>query len=74
MISNPDVAKQISDLMQDIFQRLDESAAMVRSSCQTEEAATYQKAVGRVVGPILFEVLEPLYQKHPTLKPANWDD
>jgi hypothetical protein len=42
--------------------------------CTPEEAAAYQKAAGRVARPIVMDVLEPLYDKHPALKPHNWDD
>ena len=74
MISNANTAKQISELMLDLFRRIDESVAMVKATCSPEEAAAYQKAVGRVAGPIVMDVLEPLYEKNPTLKPPNWDD
>jgi hypothetical protein len=74
MISNSATARQISELMLDIFRRADESIAAVKESCPPEEAAAYQKAIGRVVGPIVMDVLEPLYEKHPGLKPSNWDD
>ena len=53
MISNANVAKQISDLMLELFRRVDESVAMVRETCTPEEAAAYQKAAGRVAGPIV---------------------
>jgi hypothetical protein len=74
MISNGDIAKQISDLMLDIFRRVDESVEMVKATCPVEEALVYNKAVGRVAGPIVMDVLEPLYASHPSLKPSNWDD
>jgi len=74
MISNSTLAKEISDLMHDIFQRLDESVASVSQICSPEEADEYSKAVGRIVCPIVMEVMEPLYERHPALKPPNWDD
>ena len=74
MISNPDIAKQISQLMHDVFRRLDESTEMVRNSCPPEEATTYRRAIGKVVSPMLFEVLEPLYKQNPELKPSSWVD
>jgi hypothetical protein len=74
MISDANTAKQINELMLDVFRRLDESVDVVRKTCSPEETAAYQKAVGRVVGPIVMDVLEPLYVKNPTLKPLNWDD
>jgi hypothetical protein len=74
MISDANIAKQISDLMLELFRRIDESVAMVRKHCPAGEAAAYQKAAGRVAGPIVMDVLEPLYEKNPVLKPHNWDD
>jgi hypothetical protein len=73
MISNADTAKKISELMLEFFQRLDESVEMVRGTSPPEETATYNKSIGRVVGPIVMNVLQPLYEKNPSLKPANWD-
>jgi hypothetical protein len=74
MISNREIAQQISELMLDIFRRVDESVTMVKSTCQIEEAAAYSKAVGRIAGAIVMDVLEPLYEENPALKPHNWDD
>jgi hypothetical protein len=74
MISNSSTAKQISELMLDVFRRVDESVTSVKETCPPEEAAAYQKAVGKVAGPIVMDVLEPLYAKHPALKPSNWDE
>jgi hypothetical protein len=74
MISDDGMAKRISDLMQDMFVRIDESVSAVKQTCSHEEADAYVKATARIVGPIVFEVMEPLYEKHPSLKPSNWDD
>jgi len=60
--------------MLDVFRRVDESVARVKKTCSPQEAAAYQKAAGRVAGPIVMDVLGPLYEKNPTLKPATWDD
>ena len=38
MISNKEVAQQISELMLDIFGRLDESLVTVKAKCSPEEA------------------------------------
>lgn len=74
MISDPQLASHISRLMLDIFRQIDESLATVREQCPPEEVAAYQKATGLVAGPIVMDVLEPLYRRHPELKPANWDE
>ena len=74
MISDGATAKQISDLMQDVFCRLHDSVLVARQTCSPEEAAAYSHAVGRIVGPIVMGVMEPLYEMHAALKPSNWDD
>ena len=73
MLSNSDPARRISELMLEIFRRVDESVAVVRESCGEQEAAAYSKAVGKVAGAVVMDVLEPLYEKNPDLKPPNWD-
>jgi phytoene/squalene synthetase len=74
MIKNPDIARQISDLMNDVFQRLYESTDLVKRTCTAEEFAEYNRAAAGVVGPIVMDVMEPLYEDNPNLKPANWDE
>jgi len=73
MLSNSEVAKQVSELMLDIFRRVDQSVAMVKQTCPAEEAKAYSKAAGRVAGAVVMDVLEPLYDRNPALKPTNWD-
>ena len=73
LIESKFIAKQISELMQDCTDRLDGSVALVRDKCSAEELHIYRRAVGRVMAEILLEVLNPLYAKHPALKPPGWD-
>jgi len=73
MITDAAVAKKISDLMLDLFVQVDNSIASVKETCLPDEAAAYQRGAGRIEGAIVLDVLEPLYHKHPALKPHNWD-
>jgi hypothetical protein len=74
MISNSETAKQISDLLLATFYKLDASCDEVQKSCSPDEAVAYKRAVGSVACAIVMDVLEPLYARHPELKPANWDE
>jgi hypothetical protein len=74
MILDADIAKQISELMVEIYRQLGESVKTVGRSCSPEEYAAYNKAVGKVVARIVFDVLEPLYEKHSSLRPPGWED
>jgi len=73
MISHADTAKYVSDLMLDISGRLDESVGIVKTACTSEEEAAYRRSIGRILGNILLEVLNPLYAEHPSLKPAGFE-
>jgi hypothetical protein len=71
MITNANTAKRISDLMLDISGQLDESVATVKRTCPPEEFESYRRTVGRILGQVLLNVLNPLYAEHPTLKPPG---
>jgi hypothetical protein len=74
MIENPSVAKQITELMMDMFTRLSDFCETVREHCSQQEYAAYIKSTSGIAGAIVLDVMEPLYRKHPHLKPKNWDD
>jgi len=69
MIKDALVAQQISDLMIEFGSRLDISIATVQEKCSSEEFTVYRRAVGRIMGEMLLEVMNPLYAQHPSLKP-----
>jgi hypothetical protein len=73
MISNPQIAKEISSLMLEISAKIDESIAIVQSNCPEEEFRKYRLAAGRVMGEALLEILNPLYEKHSFLKPPGFE-
>ncbi len=71
-MKNPDVAKQISELMLDISDRISQSVAFTKSQCSAEDHAAYQRAAAKVIATVHQEVLGPLYAEHPSLRPAGW--
>ncbi len=73
MISDPVIARHISDLMLEMFRQVDESVGHVRERCSPDEASAYQRATAPLAGAIVMDVLGPLYVRHPELKPRNWD-
>lgn len=71
MISNQEIAVEVSTLMLEIGAKLDESVARVQASCPQPEFERYRRAVGRVMGAMLLDIMNPLYTEHPALKPAG---
>jgi hypothetical protein len=66
------VAKDICTLLLDISQKLDDSLAKVRETSSTQDFERYRRAVGKILGEILLEGLNPLFKEHPELKPPGW--
>jgi hypothetical protein len=73
MIKDSVVAQQISDLMLEFAARLERSTIAVQEKCPPEEFKTYRLAVGKIMGEMLLEVMNPLYAQHPSIKPPGLD-
>jgi hypothetical protein len=73
MITDAAVAEQISDLMLEFSARLDRSIIAVQKTWPPEEFRTYRVAVGKIMGEMLLEVMNPLYAQHPSIKPPGLD-
>lgn len=71
MIESAEVAKQINSLMLEYGQKLDASVQLVKERCSEEELRGYRKAVGEVMGLMLLDIMNPLYARHPHLKPGS---
>jgi hypothetical protein len=71
MIEQKEVAKEVSNLMLDFGSKLDASVALVKERCSVAELEAYRQAVGKIMGEMLLEVMNPLYRKHPDLKPKE---
>lgn len=69
MVQDNTVAREISDLMVEFGSRLDASIKRVQDACSAEEFQAYRRAVGKIMGDMLVEVMNPLYSEHPELKP-----
>lgn len=71
MISDSSLAKEISTVMLEYGARLDDLVARAQSICPDAEFQNFRRAVGAVMGEMLTEVMNPLYAKHPNLKPRE---
>ncbi len=74
MIEDIEVAKQVSHALIQAFDVLGNSIVIVNERCSREEAEAYREKVGNIFYDIVFKMLEPLSDKHPELKPLDWDD
>jgi hypothetical protein len=73
MLTNTVVAADAIKLLTQATDTLLESMRLVKSNCDPEEYAAYKRAVGRVVSEMLNELVNPIYDQNPSLKPSDWD-
>jgi hypothetical protein len=66
---NIEVAEKIGILMLQINSKLNDSIAYVRDNCSQDEFETYKRSVGKIMGSILIEIENPIFEKHPSLMP-----
>jgi hypothetical protein len=57
------IARQLSDEMSDIIKRLYNSIRLVMDKCTPQGFIGYRAAVGRVMGALVLDILNPLYEK-----------
>jgi hypothetical protein len=72
MITNKRVAKQISELMIDYSEKLNDSIILVKESCSKDEFEKYRDAVSYIMANMSTRVMYPLYLENPELKPEGF--
>jgi len=71
LIANAKTAEYVSKLLLDINGQLNESVATIEHDCSPDEFTAYRRCVGRLINSIFEDILEPIYVRHPTLKPPE---
>jgi hypothetical protein len=71
LIENVETAEYVSKLVVNLNSQLNEFVERVERGSSRNEFTTYRRCVGRLINSILEDILEPLYAKHPTLKPRE---
>jgi hypothetical protein len=71
MLSSPEVAEKVNALMLEIGAKLNASIADVENSCPEEEFVNYHRVVGKIMGAMLLDIMNPIYAAHPALKPSQ---
>ena len=71
MIADQQLAADVAERVLEVNRLLNEAAALVQSRGTIEEAAAFRLVTGRVLGELLLDVVNPLYQQHPGLKPPG---
>jgi hypothetical protein len=71
VINDKVLASKVSSLMLETSAKVNDSILTVKETCTSQEFDAYRAGCAKVLGYILIEILNPLYQAHPDLKPKN---
>lgn len=71
MITDKEVARQVSELMLEFGAKLNASVALTKERCPESEFKAYRAVVSTLMGEMLLEVMNPIYATHPELKPKE---
>lgn len=71
MIQDKEVARRVVAIALEASDKLNQSIAHVKKHCPQDEEAAYRSAAAAVMGEILFEILNPIYQQHKELAPEG---
>ncbi|WP_422039621.1 hypothetical protein [Roseibium sp.] len=66
-----EVAAQVVDLFLEFGARLDQSVSLVQHASSESEYNTYRRSVGKVMGNMLLDVMNPIFEAYPDLKPEE---
>ncbi len=66
-----EIAAQISTLMLEHAAKLDQSIQLVMTNGTEDEVVRYRRAVGKIMGEMLLEIMNPIYSEYPDLKPPR---
>jgi hypothetical protein len=68
-IMEKSAAIKLNEMLVECYFKLHESIDIAREHCDEAERKAYCGAVGKVLGYLLLDVLEPIYSEHPDLRP-----
>lgn len=67
-------ARKLNEVLLESYYKLHDSIDIARESCTEDEQKAYCRAVGKIMGYLLLDVLEPIYREHSDLRPNQLKD
>lgn len=69
MFQDKQAAQAVHELALKIGKELDNSIVSIQQALSDEELKNYKLAVGKVMGDLFFEIMQPIYELHPEMVP-----
>lgn len=72
MIDDKETALQVSEMLLKFGKEIDDAILHIKNSATDAEFRVFRQNMGCIMGEILLHGLNPLYQRHPELKPKDF--
>ncbi len=66
-----DLAAKVSRDVLLVTKRLNAMLLLMKRTCSARDFKRHRAAVGRILGSLFFDLLQPIYQEHPALAPRS---
>ena len=66
-----EAAIKVNEMLLECYFKLHDTIDIVRESSDAEERSAYCQGIGKVLGYLLLDVLDPIYAEHPELRPEQ---
>ncbi|MFZ6748480.1 hypothetical protein [Undibacterium sp. Ren11W] len=68
---NKEIAEKINELMLECSGKFNQSITLVMNNCSDIEFNKYRDAMSEIMTVMLLDVMNPIYEQHPDLKPSE---
>lgn len=69
MLEDQRTAKHVYDVLLECRVKISRSVDFVKQNCSDAEVEEYRQAVSRALGCLIYDVMEPIREKHPSVHP-----
>jgi hypothetical protein len=73
LIDDKKLAKDLTSRLLKASTAIERTVGLARESASKDEFLAYRAGVGKVLEEMLWELLNPIFKRHPDLKPKGWD-
>lgn len=64
-------AKQVERILRDANGRLNDALLVIKEDCSIEEFEGYRRTIGEIMGAVVVDLLQPIYQQFPEATPSE---
>ncbi|HWR77549.1 MAG TPA: hypothetical protein VN283_10130 [Thiobacillus sp.] len=73
-IMDQQAAKEIATATDEVFGGIGRLLDVVNASCEGDTRKQFQLAIGKAIAELDLEILEPIYQQFPELRPPDMEE